>query len=633
MSDYHKIRSLEVSDGFLKGVRIEFHKDLNCIIGGRGTGKTTVLEIIRFGLDRMPDADGRKGRFRALEQLLKNNLAGGTMSLDVETKDGVGYKVTRSIGEPPSVTTEGGEAVEIDISKDSVFGVDVYSQNQIEQIASDNSSQLKLIDKFVHERVGEIDRQKSETTAALSLNASKILKSRQAVDNLTESTRDLIEIEERIKGLDKRDGEGDNSLRLEHSKKSQRSLEQQLFSGIESLCKDNVAKLTGHIQELEREISGISEGEAEDGQRDSPNEELIAAARKLASAMTASVVERLTDARSILSSANAELGVIKSRLLERHQTQEREYLSLVEDQTREQARGAERAKLEKRRVELLSKKKKLESETRELFKLNEERKQLRAQLSNFLDERFALRVGVAKRLSEHLSPMIRVRIEQFGNTEKYHSLLMQSMRGSGLRYATIVDRIVERIPPADLVNFIQSEDRATLERELELDSDRATRLIIQLKDKPEIFAIETVELHDRPVLELKDGEDYKESTHLSTGQKCTTILPILLMESERPLLIDQPEDNLDNAFIYETIVQSLGEVRGRRQLIFVTHNPNIPVLGDASRVFCLRSTGREARLASSGTVDETAYEIMQILEGGREAFEARQKRYGNPVPS
>jgi hypothetical protein len=229
--------------------------------------------------------------------------------------------------------------------------------------------------------------------------------------------------------------------------------------------------------------------------------------------------------------------------------------------------------------------------------------------------------------------MIHIGVEQFGNVEEYRALLVQSMKGSGLRYATIVDRAVERIPPAELASLIQNEDRATLERDLDLDADRATRFVIQLKDKPEIFAIETVELHDRPIFQLKDGPDYKDSASLSTGQKCTTILPILLMQCERPLLIDQPEDNLDNAFVFETVVQSIGEVRGQRQLIFVTHNPNIPVLGEAARVFCLQSTGRAASVAKAGTVDDLASEIMTILEGGRTAFEARQKRYGSPLPT
>jgi len=80
------------------------------------------------------------------------------------------------------------------------------------------------------------------------------------------------------------------------------------------------------------------------------------------------------------------------------------------------------------------------------------------------------------------------------------------MKGSGLRYASIVDRAAERIPPVEFASAIQREDQATLVRELDIDADRATRLIIQLKDKPEIFAIETVELRDRPVLGSESSE-------------------------------------------------------------------------------------------------------------------------------
>jgi hypothetical protein len=292
----------------------------------------------------------------------------------------------------------------------------------------------------------------------------------------------------------------------------------------------------------------------------------------------------------------------------------------------------ERTRLEQRFADLKAKEKKLAEKKSALAALDKEREQHRARLSDLRDRRFQLRLAVAERLNKDLAPMIRVRIEQFGNMDEYRDLLNQSMKGSGLRYASIVDRAVDRIPPAELAAMIQSEDRAGLERELDLDADRATRLIIQLKDKPELFAIETVELHDRPILELRDGEDYKDSSALSTGQKCTTILPILLVESERPLLIDQPEDNLDNAFVFETIVQSLSGIRGRRQLIFVTHNPNIPVLGDAERVFALRSSGRAASVANAGSVDDVAQDIITILEGGRAAFEARRKRYGRPMP-
>jgi hypothetical protein len=122
---------------------------------------------------------------------------------------------------------------------------------------------------------------------------------------------------------------------------------------------------------------------------------------------------------------------------------------------------------------------------------------------------------------------------------------------------------------------------------------------------------------------------YKESGSLSTGQKCTTILPILLLDSDDPLLIDQPEDNLDNRFIFECVVGSIQSMKARRQLVFVTHNPNIPVLGDAERLFVLESDGVNARLANQGTVDECKGDILTLLEGGEEAFRRRQNRYAN----
>ena len=142
-----------------------------------------------------------------------------------------------------------------------------------------------------------------------------------------------------------------------------------------------------------------------------------------------------------------------------------------------------------------------------------------------------------------------------------------------------------------------------------------------------LFDLEAVELFDLPKIELKDGDTYKESLSLSTGQKCTAILPILLLEGENPLLVDQPEDNLDNRFIFEAVVDSIRKVKTKRQLIFVMHNPNIPVLGDAERVFVLDSNGKKSSKANEGTVDHCKRDIVTLLEGGEDAFKARKCRY------
>jgi DNA repair ATPase RecN len=626
---YHKIKSVELTGGFLQGVRLDFGDGLNCIIGGRGTGKTSVLEAIRYALDRMPDAHGDKARYQAIEKLLDHNLGGGSVRVEIETADGTTYTVTRGRGEAPLVINADGKPTEINIGRDIIFGVDLYSQNQIEDIANDAFFQLQLIDKFIHGQIDELEREIREAVKFLEANATEILEARKAMGDLIEATRELPDIAEKIRGFEKADqGGAGEVLRKAHEQRSLRSRELHVVGNIEALH----ATATEALALVQRELRQKCEDAFDVDLSASPNRELIERMRDSTQTAFEAVDRSLAAASKSLRTAHAGLAPLKAQLTERHAGQDKAYRELVDRHEQERVKGVERTRLEQRFTDLKTKEKKLAEKKGSLATLDQKREHHRARLSELRDRRYQLRLAVAERLNRTLAPMIRVRIEQFGNMDEYRDLLNQSMKGSGLRYASIVDRAVDRVPPAELVAMIQREDRAALERELDLDADRATRLIIQLKDKPELFAIETVELHDRPILELRDGEDYKDSSALSTGQKCTTILPILLVESERPLLIDQPEDNLDNAFVFETIVQSLAGIRGRRQLIFVTHNPNIPVLGDAERVFALRSSGRAASVAHAGTVDQVAQDIITILEGGRAAFEARRKRYGRPVP-
>ncbi len=626
---FHKIKSIEVTGGFLQGLALPFADSLNCIIGGRGTGKTSVLEALRYALDRMPDPNVDRKRHDAIESLLEHTVGSGTIRVRLETRDGVVYEVTRGIGEEPLVTDAQGSPSKISIGRDIVFGVDLYSQNQIEDIANDSSLQLQLIDKFIRSEVDGIDGQLREVTHELGVNATKILEARREIADLTDATRELPDIAEKIAALEKAEGGGeDEVLRNERESRSKRTQEAHIVTAVAGVFPGALDAVGRLAHDLRRQFEGVIDVNL----AGSPNLALVEQARESVRKTAAEIERNFEVIRAQLRAAETSLRPIREKLLEQHALQEKGYRDLTEKHELERVKGVERTRLEQRHLDLKSKEKRLAERREDLVELERSRDTHRARISELRDRRFQLRSEVAERLNRQLSPMIRVRIEQFGNMDEYRNLLSQSMKGSGMRYASIVERAVERIPPPELAAMIQRDDRAGLERELDIDADRATRLIIQLKDKPEMFAIETVELRDRPVIELKDGDDYKDSSALSTGQKCTTVLPILLVESAHPLLIDQPEDNLDNAFVYETIVKSLAAVRGRRQLILVTHNPNIPVLGDAERVFALRSTGRAATVAKAGTVDDVAAEIMTILEGGRAAFEARRKRYGRPVP-
>jgi len=162
-------------------------------------------------------------------------------------------------------------------------------------------------------------------------------------------------------------------------------------------------------------------------------------------------------------------------------------------------------------------------------------------------------------------------------------------------------------------------------------AERSRKILDAFRESLDPLALEVTAIEDRIAIELNvstvEPPHFKDASDLSRGQKCTALLPILLARRDNPLIIDQPEDNLDNHFIFETIVNAVHRMKKRRQMIFITHNANIPVLAEAELVLVMNSDGRVGAIEKRGTVDECREQIIELLEGGREAFELRSKRY------
>jgi energy-coupling factor transporter ATP-binding protein EcfA2 len=162
--------------------------------------------------------------------------------------------------------------------------------------------------------------------------------------------------------------------------------------------------------------------------------------------------------------------------------------------------------------------------------------------------------------------------------------------------------------------FNRKVNQLTIDQVLQLDE-------IVIDDQPEIL------LNDRPNDELSEA---RPLYNLSPGQRCSAILPLLLLSGNYPLIIDQPEENLDNRLIRQVIVNILASMKLRRQVIIATHNPNLPVLGDAEQCVVLQASGRDrSRLIATGSLDSPSVSryITDIMEGGREAFQYRQSIY------
>jgi hypothetical protein len=185
--------------------------------------------------------------------------------------------------------------------------------------------------------------------------------------------------------------------------------------------------------------------------------------------------------------------------------------------------------------------------------------------------------------------------------------------------------------------FAELEDIHGVEKEI---SDKLPKEIkeglleINIENLSEYLDLFTLSNNDKPAILLNDRPSdtnkLRNIIKLSPGQRCSAILPIILTNGEGPLIIDQPEDNLDNKLVREVIVNILSRIKLKRQIIIATHNPNLPVLGDAENIIALQAKGEgQCDFISMGSIDDkkTVTSVTEIMEGGREAFQYRSSLY------
>lgn len=617
------IKAISIVGGFLNGTRFNLSEDLNCIIGARGTGKTTILELVRFALDALPAHDEDPDERRRIESLIAQNLAGGRVELTIETKDGLTYTVTRAEGEDPIVLDADGHATELTLGNGGLFSADIYSQNEVERIADRSLSQLNLIDNFDAEKIEEITTQVRHVHHSLAANAGQIGPLQGKIATLTEELGALPAVEEKLKGYVVTGGQDAKAINQAHELKALRDRERRAVDEMAERLTEYEENLATYIGGIAEQTGSIFSGDIGGG----PNAAAVAVIKKAMLDCSADVDTAVDTAVKRIKSARTQLTKASQTLAAAHNQQELAFRGLIEQHQAAQTKTVERTRLERTRNELLTKRRSRDELAQKLEALNRQRSELLRKLSDLRDQRFAIRRQVAVSITTAMKNSIRVTVRQAGDPSAYRDLLMRALKNAGLKPALVTPKLVNAFWPTQLADAIRTGDTRPLVEEADLNEAQARKVMEALAGSETLFDLETVELNDLPKIELNDNGEFRESQALSTGQKCTTILPILMLESDRPLLIDQPEDNLDNRFIFQCVVNRVREIKGRRQLIFVTHNPNIPVLGDADQVFVLDSDGSTARLTRQGSVDECKPEIVTLLEGGEEAFLQRQKRY------
>jgi hypothetical protein len=355
-----------------------------------------------------------------------------------------------------------------------------------------------------------------------------------------------------------------------------------------------------------------------------PFDQRLAACLAPVEKQIAAIHARVREAQGTLAEARARMGEIHSS-----HAGELTKLAALNQAAGEQAR--QRASLEQQvaRLEALEQQRaELSSEWKSLL---EGRKALKADHILMRDQISTMRDEVAAELQHEAGERVRIRVMRNADHLAYQEMLVEGLKGARVRNQNEIVAALMQLRPEQLAQLIQSNDLEAFEGLTHFGAERSRKILDSFRECVDPLALEITAIEDRIGIELNVSTsgrpNFKDASDLSRGQKCTALLPILLARRDNPLVIDQPEDNLDNHFIFETVVNAVQRLKKRRQMIFITHNANIPVLAEAELVLVMNSDGRVGVVEKSGTVDECREQIIDLLEGGRKAFELRSKRY------
>lgn len=612
------IETIKIEGGTLDGFHENLSRGLNVLIGGRGTGKSSVIELIRFCLGALASSEaiGKDALEHALGVLGDGKviitLTNGTERIEVSR-----------------VASDADSSRPYDVLSPLVF-----SQKEVEQIGAQSRSRLRLVDAFL-ENSGVHSSRKAPQISGINSLTAEIRSLLAEIEDISEKLLVLPKRQEKLA-----------ELQQQGTEQSARSAElEPLRRQIDELTpRANAASVS--VTSIERSAGKLS--------RWIDELEMVADRRPLIELWPeqAGLIDHLADPRGRQEAALQKLhDTINqfrqiNRDLEGLRTSANIEKAKIENEAREirqkievQQKGA--SILDRQIADLNQE----IAALRSLADLRSERKMrvenLHAKRQAALDEMHletqALtteRQRIAASLSEALAPAIRVNVNPLADYRAYQSALNAALRGSGLRYRDLADRIVETFSPQEIAILVEQWEVGKMGAALEINDDRARRLAEGLRGDSGIDLL-TTEVGDEIGIELLDGTSFKSTDFLSMGQRCTAVLPIILHHNERVVVLDQPEDHLDNAFVVGTLVKAIQSRGLSAQTIVATHNPNIPVLGGADWIAHLDSDGERCFVQVAGELDDRAIvkSITTIMEGGLEAFQRRSAFYSKNTSS
>ena len=592
------IESLAFQGGKFDGQKIGFSPELNTLIGIRGSGKSAVLEVIRYilGLDPQTDKEYK-------ESLIKNVLgSGGKGSLSAVDKYGKRYIISRILGERTSVVDE--DENDLNITPLSILdGVQYFGQKDLSNSADHENG---LLEKLVSGKIGQqatVDNCVVELCDAVSqlLDVNKIPR------QIEEANTQKSEIEHKI------------SI-FEEKGVAEKLKKQAVYTTDQTKLDSAKTKVTSIIKVIKRTYETHNEASSSLSEHESSyNSELITAAKKVLALIDqqlmaiGNAIKQMQIQERSFEDIIEKLGLEVTALADEFAEIKREIKDETLDADTFVQLTAEMEKA-KERLRQLREKSKTKAVIEKVYKKAE------CQRNDSLLQLFQAYQLETERINQ-IQSEIRIAITFKGDKEGFKARLKGDFRGTGIsetKYQILSDTFADYVALVEdwiladgktLRSILTASEYGRLEEKLR--EQYAELLAYQVKNKVEIY------YHDKL---LKQH---------SIGQRASAlILFILTQDNNDVIFIDQLEDDLDNKVIYDEVISAIVKKKTNIQFVFATHNANIPVLGDAERILVVDYQDTKIDV-SQGNIDlgSTHEQIVDIMEGGKEAFARRQLIY------
>lgn len=593
------VKSIVFEGGLLDQTEINLSPELNNLIGIRGSGKSSILEILRYTLGILlgSQASDREYKNNLIEHVLKS---GGKVIVTLVNEYKKEYRIEKIYGQKEDIYYETGR---VDVpSVETVFKTPVYFGQK--DLSNKNIDfEADLVKKLIGNRLGDIQ--------------SKISRKIDEIEDVVTTFKKFDDLDELKKEVNNNIRDAKYKLRLYKEKGVEDKLKQQSrFDLDESRIKESTNEISNFSHKIESLIIDYADFFNRTTFESEENKELFLEANNLFRKVAAEF-SKLDDIKSSIARYATALNDILKKLNEKKESLKEDFArikreidipNLNPDDFLKLNRQIEMSKLKLIEINKMEKKR-IEYATSLNDKISE--------LNRLWHEEFQILENEVKRINEYDSSL-SISVEYKGRKDKFHEKLQQIFKGSGIRGATY-----ETIQ-SEYKDFVEIyRDMGNLETKLNISDNLLAEFKKRFTDDiPNLitFRVEdkfTIKYNDKP---LKDH---------SLGQRATALILFLLAQKETDVLIvDQPEDDLDNQTIYEDVIKAIKSLKGDMQFIFATHNANIPVLGDSEKIISCKYSEDKID-AHGGTIDnqKTQEQIVTIMEGGEEAFNRRKNIY------